>query len=270
MSVTTEADYKSTNFVHKDLTCRLGEPTLWSLLTSQGQIKANASSIHTTLGGGKHGHLGLVIYPAIYLTVSNTPYNRPIIPTLNITSADTQYVLTEKRHQHTTSMQLFKDTDAVERAIVQKIVNAVDEIYLTAIFNTSTNSITLTIPQILDHLFENYCDVSPKDLSLMKKKIEEMHYNTLDPIDVLFTSIDSISEVAEMWYNLYSTKQKAGMAFIVLQTTKRFTSGLAKWDDKLKTVRNWQVLKCPKLTLMHSKNTSVLSTRDSEKGWRDY
>ena len=45
------------------------------------QIKANVSSVQSDLGGGIHGHLGLVFSPEDYEEVSQgRPYKRPLIP----------------------------------------------------------------------------------------------------------------------------------------------------------------------------------------------
>ena len=44
------------------------------------EIKANATCIHSDLGGGAHGHLGLVLTPAEYANVSAVPYQQHVHP----------------------------------------------------------------------------------------------------------------------------------------------------------------------------------------------
>ena len=125
MSVTRE-DYRSTFFPFKNLTRIVGEPTLVSLLTLRDQIKANAASVYTTLGGGIHGHLGLVVTPTVYATIQSTVlYVRPVLPQLNITPTDTRYQLEEKRHQYQKDMELFREVNAVESTIIQQILSAI-------------------------------------------------------------------------------------------------------------------------------------------------
>ena len=52
----------------------------------------------STLGGGKHGHLGLVLTTDEYETVAHgTPYIKPTLPVLNTETIDTQYQLTQKK-----------------------------------------------------------------------------------------------------------------------------------------------------------------------------
>ena len=64
----------------------------------------------------------------------------------------------------------------------------------------------------------------------MTTKEENIMYDTSDPIDRLFTTIDLFTEVAGICNILNSTEQKADMAYIILQNTNKFSSGLAKWD----------------------------------------
>ena len=230
MSITME-DFKNTHFTFKELSRLPGEPNLATLLTLRAQIKANASSVHSSLGGGKHGHLGLVVTDTVYAAIVGTvPFTRPSLPTLTIGESDTQYVLAEKRHVFMVNMQLFREVNAVERAIIQQIVTAIDEIYLEALYDPITNSISITIPKILSFLFDTYGMVSPKDLSKMKIKIEGMTYDASDPIDKVFSAIDRFTEVAEICNRPHSPEQKGDIAYIILQNTKKFSSGLAKWD----------------------------------------
>ena len=59
-------DYKRTCFENLEVTKIIGELTLGPLLGLETEVKANAVSAHTSLGGGSHGHLGLATKPEIY------------------------------------------------------------------------------------------------------------------------------------------------------------------------------------------------------------
>ena len=70
-------------------------------MTLRNELKANEQSVETTLGGGAHGHLGLVVPPAIYITIApDTPYIKPRQPTIQLLERDSQYILAEKRHNY--------------------------------------------------------------------------------------------------------------------------------------------------------------------------
>ena len=69
-------NYRETHFPHPDLTPIIGQPNYITLNTLYNQIKANATSVYSNLGGGQHGHLGLVLTPTDYARISPVPYVR--------------------------------------------------------------------------------------------------------------------------------------------------------------------------------------------------
>ena len=70
-------------FEYKELKKVEGEPTLDTILLLHRQVKRNAQSVPTTLGGGQLGYLALVILKEKYNTIPNsTPFERPQDPGL--------------------------------------------------------------------------------------------------------------------------------------------------------------------------------------------
>ena len=76
----TNIDYVDTYFEFPLLTKIHGEPTYDSLKTLKNELKSNATSVTSDLGGGGHGHLGIVLTPAEYAVISPIPYVRPVHP----------------------------------------------------------------------------------------------------------------------------------------------------------------------------------------------
>ena len=68
-------NYVDTCFEYKTLTKIYDVPTYKNLKKLRNQLKANASLVQCSLGGGHHGHLGLVIADKEYTTVSTTRYD---------------------------------------------------------------------------------------------------------------------------------------------------------------------------------------------------
>ncbi len=68
------------NFPYKTLTPIIGEPTYPAIRKMIQELYANAASSPTSLGGGKHGHVGLVMKPELYKTIANTTFNFPTDP----------------------------------------------------------------------------------------------------------------------------------------------------------------------------------------------
>ena len=72
-------DYVTTYFPHKMPTKIQGEPKNKSIRRLETELRANASSVDSPLGGGDHGCLGLVKIDAKYLTIAG-PGNAFVAP----------------------------------------------------------------------------------------------------------------------------------------------------------------------------------------------
>ena len=151
-----------------------GEPTYNLLKNLKDRIKANAASITSRLGGGAHGHLGLVLDPPIYANVSAVPYVRPLHPgDLNIPVAATARHENGLREDHKRDLKLFHDTVDIEKDLKSQIVEAIDPIYLEDLIDPTTKTITQSIPDNFTYLFDTYCDVLQKRLQKRKNKLNQ-------------------------------------------------------------------------------------------------
>ena len=77
---TDNINYRSQYFPNVEVTRIRGRPEYASLYKLYKEIKANAASVPSTLGGGQHGHLGLCIPPVKYQRLSRTPFIKPADP----------------------------------------------------------------------------------------------------------------------------------------------------------------------------------------------
>ena len=190
-------------------------------------------SVHTTLGGGAHGHLGLVVSAQEYATIpATTEYIRPVHPgVINIPNAATQYVITNIRETHHKNLRQFREVIGVERALIQQIVAAVDPKYLKALRNSITNQISATIPQIFKHLLDNYSDVNEEDLLVMSNMLEGLRFEPNEPIDTIFTEIENYAEICALTNSPLSNKQQIDFGYILILKMLKYKSALRKWNE---------------------------------------
>ena len=93
MTLTSFVNYKDSYFEHSVLTTIRREPTYETLQHLKNELKANESSVPTTLGGGNHGYLGMVLTQLeFHHILPNNPFTRPpnpgvLVPNLNGTAA---------------------------------------------------------------------------------------------------------------------------------------------------------------------------------------
>ena len=74
-------DYKEHYFETKALDHIHGKPTLQQIIKVFRQLKRNATSVPTRLGGGNHGYLALVLTPTKYNAITTTQaFIRPTDP----------------------------------------------------------------------------------------------------------------------------------------------------------------------------------------------
>ena len=116
---------KDTYFQHKTLTKVHEQPHFESLRIILDELKANASSVPTTLGGGAYGHLGLLLTPARYASISNTPFIAPanlgpFAPPAAGTGPQIKAARDVWRESHLT----FETCQAVEKALIAQVVDA--------------------------------------------------------------------------------------------------------------------------------------------------
>jgi hypothetical protein len=72
---------KDTYFQHKVLTKVHGKPTYETLQNLTTELKANAGSVPSTLGGRQNGHLGIIVSAVRYTTLAHTvPWVNPANP----------------------------------------------------------------------------------------------------------------------------------------------------------------------------------------------
>ena len=64
-----------------------GEPDYGNINMMMQLLYGNAASLPTTLGGGQHGHIGIIMTPQLYTTLANTPYESPNYPGITPTHA---------------------------------------------------------------------------------------------------------------------------------------------------------------------------------------
>ncbi len=242
----SNVNYIDTFFEFKELTKIHGEPTFESIKLLHNQLKANANSVPSTLGGGAHGHLGLVLPPTLYNLISNTPFVRPAMPApVQIPNNNpSQHLIRTLREQHKDDMHVFTTCNGVDAALRQQIVAAIDDQYLSAIRNSTTNSITRPVYEIIfDHLYETYGEIDIDTLDEHAHRVRTMNYDAAQPINDVFTAVDDLLDVAVAADAPYSAKQAINFAYGILKRNGRFVDALTKWEAKTPQQRTWGAFK---------------------------
>jgi hypothetical protein len=240
----SSTNYRETVFAHHDLTQIQGEPTFSDLKLLTREIKANAMAVHSTLGGGAHGHLGLVLTPAQYATLSPTPFVRPVFPASLVVPAGTTAVASANMERlYKEQLRQFREVMGVENALKQQLTKAVDSDFLDAIRDPVTFVLQGTIAENLTFLVTTYGKVTPETLNEEFEKVSSTIYDPSLPIDTLFNSIVALAELAEAANVPYSEQQQITIAYNILNRSGRFVSDIKEWKRRPAVERTWINLK---------------------------
>ena len=205
----TNINYVDTYFELSVLTKVHGEPTYEKLKAIKNELKSNACTVTSDLGGGTHGHLGLVLTAAEYAAISATPYARPAHPgPLTIPAGTAQHEALRLRNEHKEQIRLFRETIDVEKALIKQVVAALESKYLESLRDTNSNSIIRPLSEVLTHLFNRYGRVDAESLTELEGKVKDKHYDVSEPIVTIFNEIEELARLGDAAHNPYSNMQK--------------------------------------------------------------
>lgn len=246
MKLHIDIDYKNNVFELPVLTRIIGEPTTATLLDLRNEIRCNAQSVTTTLGGGQYGHLGLVMSNNLYTSLPNAEeYIKPVNPgPFRVSSPDaTEAQIAQEKADWEEQVRLWREVDGVERALVQQLVAAVEPKYLKALRNQLTTKIIQDVKRILSYLFDNYGKIPPAVLKDMKRKVEDYELDPNDPVDLLFVEIDELADIYVLQKNPMTETQLIEIAYVVIERAKAFKKDLREWNRKQDNEQTWNVFK---------------------------
>lgn len=236
----TNIDYATTYFEFPTLTKIHGEPDYHTLRAMHDEIKSNAIAVASTLGGGTHGHLGLVLSNAEYAHISMVPYIRPAHPgALVIAPGTAAHEADRRQRNYRESIREWRETVDVEKTIVKQIVAALDPKYLKSLRNRLTNSITETIPKILRHLKDTYGVVPPDVLAEKEKIVRNIQYDLREPLNTFFDEVDDLRLLGVEARLPYSPAQLINFATDILLRVSAFEPSLILWNAKPAPDKTW-------------------------------
>ena len=132
-----------------------GQPTNQDLTTLEKELIAILANIPTTLGGGNHGHAGILMEPARYLLTAGVPFNNPANPgnyPLNVAGNAAAGVRARAEAEHKEEVREYETFQGVVQATKDIILEAVDHEYLLEIEDEILGFLNQTPMDMLTHL----------------------------------------------------------------------------------------------------------------------
>jgi hypothetical protein len=234
--ITRIPSVNDTYFQHKVLSKIHGKPTYESLQNISTELKANASSVPSTLGGGFNGHLGLLLSDARYITVPNAvAWVTPGTPGLFVPpAAGTGPQIEAARDVWRELKQQFDVCQATDKALIAQLVEAIDPIYLRAMLNRATGQYSGSIRTILQQMFQTYGKVTPQQVKAKEVELYNMHFDISEPVDTIFNCIDDLADLAghAMSPSPMSEQQMIDLAYVIFAKQPLLQADLRLWNRR--------------------------------------
>ena len=237
---TSGIDYINTHFEYPTLTRIHGQPTYPSLKIIKDEMKANASSVLSDLGGGANGHLGLILTQIEYSSVSPVDYIRPMHPgAIVIPPGTTQHESTRLREEHKEALRLHREATRIEQSLINQLSQALPNLYLRSFRNVNTNTITTDIPTLLTHLFTTYGAIEDDELQEEADLLRKKTFDISQPLIFMFNEVEELQELATASGNPFTPRQLIEIGIQMIKNFNDFEKGFETWFDLTTAAQTW-------------------------------
>lgn len=133
----------------------MGSPMYEALHELIQVLYSNSKTIKLLLGGGKNGHIGIIMKPTLYEKILDMLYERAEAsdpPTYPHGCTDLWRQLIKEEHAEL--QQQFDEGCNVKQALKNQILEVVEKTYLLQIRDLYTPYMSKSARDMLDHLFE--------------------------------------------------------------------------------------------------------------------
>ena len=233
-----------TNAFPTPITKITGEPNYEGLKHLKDQLKANAASIPTTLGGSTHGYLGLILSPAAYATIAATQFIEPVHPgqhpnvPAGTSAANTSTIV----RRHTEDLHQWREFKNVNTALKNQLLSALDDIYIRTLKDRHVGYMNQSIHAILQHLFQNYGNITPLELEDNDTKMCAT-WDPNSPFDCLIKQIEDGQDYADDGGQPYTAEQLLRITYTLVFKTGLYFEDCKTWNALPTTQHTWDNFK---------------------------
>jgi hypothetical protein len=211
-----------------------GQPSEEAITKLKLELSEGLASIPTLNGGGRHGHIGLIIPTTEYTTFShnNTPYDILTNPGPYPTTVDTDAVVRERQiAEHKAEIREYEMQLGVTSWARKAIVGAIDEEWISEIRNPHVGFNHLLPIDILTHLEAvggtiDFMDVTELQAELLKP------WDQVEAPTTLFERQDKIEKQLVKAGIPAQHELRLATALCWFQQSGEFDSALELWEAK--------------------------------------
>eukprot|EP00957_Ditylum_brightwellii_P107805 8224091-Ditylum_brightwellii.AAC.1 len=141
----------------------VGKPTYTAIRAVHHLLMENTVSVPTVLGGGQHGHLGLVTNPVCYLAISGGIVFVPPWNTRPVPIPQHPFMMLAKMEalclQHRADLNSFHTCHNANKALKNQLSMLVEDTYVAAIKEEHIGYTNRLVRDMLGHLYNIYGNI---------------------------------------------------------------------------------------------------------------
>jgi len=208
-----------------------GQPTDHDVTLLKKELIAIAATIPSTLGGGNHGHAGLIVEPAKYLTMTGgiaftQPGNPGIYPAgLALNAADKELIAQYEIHK------------GVEQALKDIIIQAVDEDYLLEIEDETLGFLNETPSTMIAHLQNRGGALDFADTKTLLNE-RDQEWDASEVPTIYFNRIEKAMQQLTRAGITSDLKERTDMALYYLKSTGEYYAAVRRMGSQTGSNQN--------------------------------
>ena len=170
----------------------------------------------------------------------NIPHKRPVHPgQLVIQNGTAHHEAVRLRDEYHENVRLFPETLQVEKVLIKQIVAAVDSEYLKELRNETTNTIAMSVPEVLEHLFTHYGQVDSDVLDKGEQRLRNFVWNLNDPRTKIFKKVEDLVSLAQAANLEKSPQQTIGFGLDLIRRTGDMEHNIREWHNRPAAEKTW-------------------------------
>jgi len=203
--------------------------------------KKNSASIPTGLGGGNHGHAGLILNATKYLTMAGVafiiPPNPGIYPAgLAANAAAGTRARAEAEHKEEVAQ--YKILKGVKQALKDIILEAVENNYLIEIEDDTLGFLNQTPRQMIDHLKARGGALDFADTKTLLAE-RDMEWDLSENPQVYFNRVEKAVKALTRAGITSDMNERRDMALYYLKASGEFNAAVHEWENKAAADKTW-------------------------------
>ena len=223
----------------------IGHPTNQDLTLLEKELIAILANIPTTLGGGGHGHAGIIMDPARYLATAGAPFVNPANPgtyPAGVPGNAAQGIRARAEAEHKEHVKEYETFQGVVQATKDIILEAVDNEYLLEIEDEILGYLNQTPTDMLTHLRNrggglDFADtktlLAERDGEWDASEVPQIYFNRVEKAIQGLTRAGINSDLNE----------RRDMALYYLKASGEFDAAVREWELRPAGTKTWQHIK---------------------------